>query len=413
MSRTVSRHLLTTRFATSLLAGILWCPAPGDAQTGISATIGDRVDRTAQQGASEDTGHAPAATATLDYTWDEERARAFYAIEAGTFSTPGDWFYQLHTAGADYGRPLGSDRRRFFAGASVSWRGNGASWSESGYTGLSAYTNLQASQGAATWRSGYRLTRRVFGDLPELDHFEHAGFGSVLLNLPTRTTIIGEVTLGAKRFDATAVGAAADGVWGDVSPSSGARGHLRGTRSMGPGIRMSRLQVSQSSAALAGQAGLFARVAQSIADRTAVSLDASVRRTFGDVPPAVVATPELFFNDGVYDDPFSSDAESWRGGVKHVRPSGWTIEGGVARFTRDYVGTFALDAAGAVLPGEPLRADIIWGADLQAKVPVAPARIVVWTVDLLFGYVYTRHESNDAFYDYRSHRVGVALSLAR
>ena len=53
----------------------------------------------------------------------------------------------------------------------------------------------------------------------------------------------------------------------------------------------------------AGLVSVLGRVAQSLADRTGVSLQYLQRTSFGALPTVVVTTPALFFDDGVYDDP--------------------------------------------------------------------------------------------------------------
>jgi len=54
------------------------------------------------------------------------------------------------------------------------------------------------------------------------------------------------------------------------------------------------------------------RAAQSLGERTGLSLQYTWRTVFGSVPPVVVSTPALFFEDGVYDDPYASDASAAR-----------------------------------------------------------------------------------------------------
>jgi len=77
---------------------------------------------------------------------------------------------------------------------------------------------------------------------------------------------------------------------------------------------------------------------------------------------------------------------------------------------KDYVTTPALDAAGEST-GE-LRADRLWRAGADWELPLFPARTGSVAPDLGLFYTFTRHRSNDAFYDYRSHVVGASLSVA-
>jgi hypothetical protein len=90
------------------------------------------------------------------------------------------------------------------------------------------------------------------------------------------------------------------------------------------------------------------------------------RTTFGAVPPALVTTPAGFFDDGVYDDPFASDAISGQGGFTRAFKSGAELEAIVNYADRRYTSTPALDAGGNEQPGSPLRSDRVWrGAPLE------------------------------------------------
>ena len=55
-------------------------------------------------------------------------------------------------------------------------------------------------------------------------------------------------------------------------------------------------------------------LAQSLGLRTGLSLEYTRRSVFGAVPPVVVTTPPVLFEDGVYDDPYASDASAARAG---------------------------------------------------------------------------------------------------
>jgi len=129
------------------------------------------------------------------------------------------------------------------------------------------------------------------------------------------------------------------------------------------------------------------------------------------VPPAVVTTPAGFFDDGVYDDPFASDLAAADLRLKHVRPGGTVLEATARRFVQSYTAALALGADGVPLPGEPLREDRVWRAAASVDLPLLPSRTGAFDVRLQLFYAYTHSASNDAFYDYRDHAAGVALSF--
>jgi hypothetical protein len=162
----------------------------------------------------------------------------------------------------------------------------------------------------------------------------------------------------------------------------------------------------------AHQVTIFGRVAQSLADRTSVSFQASRRVTGGGLPPTLVATPELFFDDGVYDDPFASNATEWRAAAKHIAGSGAVFEAGGGRVLKDYTGTPALDLDGLVLDGAPLRSDRVWRGDARLTWPLLTSHTGPIELGLTTGYLFTKHESNTSFYNYTSHRVSLGLTIA-
>ena len=129
------------------------------------------------------------------------------------------------------------------------------------------------------------------------------------------------------------------------------------------------------------------------------------------MPPALVTTPAGFFDDGVYDDPFASDAISGQGGLTRAFTSGAELEALVNYADCRYTSTPALDAAGSELPGSPLRQDRVWRGGVVWSQPIlgvthGEGRAVAGPRLPLH-----RVASNDAFYDYTSHGFALGFSV--
>ncbi len=344
----------------------------------------------------------------------DERLRLFYSLDAGDYTTPGDWHYFENLAGATWQlRPRQSPGPAIFAGADALWRTNGSSWEAADYRALGLFLNAEWKRGdTRTLRTGYRADVRAFPDMPELDQVEHEGFGSVLVNLQSRTTLIADVRVGAKLYEVVEWAALPMDTPTLEVPvgTGGSRGHGAGSR--GAVTSTPAAPAGTSVGGTAGQVTILARVAQSLADRTGVTLQYSQRNSFGALPTAVVTTPALFFDDGVYDDPFASDAGALRVSLKHLLANGMTVGGSGVRVRKDYRGTLALGPTGLPLQGGELRADRIWQTGAAWTLPL----LGEWTgpvgLALVVDYQYTRHRSNDAFYNYSSHAVGFAVSVA-
>lgn len=380
------------------------------AQPAFDLTLGGSLaalDETAFGASTRGLAHG---TLGLEQRFDERRGRLGYTLDAGTYATTGDWRSFLHTAEAVYRIDLAAEQRgSVFLGASGALRDNGEAWGQADYRAFGLMANTQWRVGGATLRGGYRFDLRRFPDLAALDQEQHDAFASVLVNLPSRTTLIGEAHAGLKSYAGeTLTVAVPDDPAEPATTGRGGRG--RGTGSLGPDVRPSF--VTLGDATQARQIHWLARVAQSLADRTGLSLQYSERHAWGRVPPALVTTPAGFFDDGVYDDPFASDARAGRVALKHVFANGGSVEAWGTRLRRDFTGTAALGLDGQPLATLELRRDRVWRAGAALRQPLRAPREGALRLALELAYDFSEHRSNDAYYDYRAHTVGVALRFA-
>lgn len=390
---------------------LMSCSALAEAQPSASVTIGGTY-ASFREGATaaaprQDVGGA----ASVEHLFRNERGRVFYDLDGGTYEGAGDWSYWLHSSGVTYvlGGGGATDRRLYF-NAAVTLRKNGTAWAAADYAAVSAGVNAEFHpRDGMTARTGYRLDRRSFADTSALTHVEHSAFSSVLVNLESRTTLIGELQLGAKSYagqlplDPTV-----------VATSTAATGVMFGQgRGVGPGLRVTQpmLTLSQSQSGAAGRASAIVRVAQSITDRVGAYAQASVRTTFGDVPPGLVATPAGFSDDGVYDDPFASHAATAQFGMTAESAGGARLQGLGSWSDRRYTSTSAVDVNWLDLPGSPLRRDRVWRGSAVWSQPVLTARTGAVALSIDTGYRFVRSRSNDAFYSYTSHSVGLSFSV--
>lgn len=396
-----------------IAAGLILAAASiSPAQTSLSTTLGGNF-ASFSEGASASTRRQDvAAAAGLEHLFNAERGRLYYDFDGGTFDSPGDWAYYLNTAGFSY-RFGGDDdaARKLYLNGSFVVRRNGDAWAAADYSALGGGLNGEFHpKSHLTVRTGYRADYRSFADLTALTQLEQRVFGSVLANFQTKTTLIAEVHLGAKIYDGqvmldpVAVTAPESVV---VTPKGRGLG-------MGPTWRPGSTTYVTSSQDQSGSAGLVSglfRAAQSITDLTGVHGQVAFRQTFGAVPPALVTTPAGFFDDGVYDDPFASNAVSGQGGLTRAFASGAEVEATVNYADRRYTSTPALDATGSELPGSPLRHDRVWRGALVWTQPMFGSRTGRAELSVDIGYRFLASQSNDAFYDYTSHGVALGFSV--
>lgn len=405
------------RLTSLLAAGLLLVGAmSAAAQTSVNTSVGGNFASFSEGATASTRRQDVAATAGLEHLFNDERGRVYYDFDGGTFDSPGDWTYLLNTAGFTY-RFGGDDAaaRKLYLNGSFVVRRNGDAWAAADYSALGGGLNGEFHpKGHVTLRTGYRADYRSFSDYTALTQFEQRGFASVLANFETKTTLVAEVNLGAKLYDGQIL---LDPII--VTTPETTTGATYGTTygrgmGMGPGSRSGTtwyLPQSQDQEGTAGLVSALFRVAQSLSDRTGVHGQVAFRTTFGAVPPALVTTPAGFFDDGVYDDPFASDAVSGQGGVTRAFASGAELEAMVNYADRRYTNTVALDLTGSELPGSPLRHDRVWRGGIVWSQPVFGSRTGRAELSVDLGYRFLASTSNDAFYDYTSHGVALGFSI--
>jgi hypothetical protein len=386
------------------------------AQPSASVTVGRALNSmSSPEALTTDGPRTTGGSVEVEQKVYDERLRFYYTLDAGDYNTSGDWTFFENQLGTTWQiRRAEQSGPSIFAGVVGTWRSNGSSWAAADYNGVGAFLNAEWKPAETkAFRAGYRFDARRFPDMAVLDQLEHDGFGSVLLNLPSRTTLIGEVHAGAKRYDVLDAALVTTTITIPPSGFGGLKGRGAGMASQLPATVVTTATWTANST-VGGTAGLvtvMGRVAQSLTDRTGVSLQYLQRESFGALPTAVVTTPALFFDDGVYDDPFASNANDVRGSIKQLLQNGMAIEAAGAWTRKDYRGTVALDISGNPVAGDPMRADRLWRTGASWTVPILRERTGPWDIGFTVDYLFTHHRSNDAFYNYSSHAVGLSFTV--
>lgn len=402
----MTRPLATFVIALAITSAL---PRSSVAQVSLEVTVVPAFESLSPEGSAQESRGTIDGGLDAEALFASERGRLSYTFDAGTFATPGDWSFLQHDAALTW-RLGATGGPHAFIGVSSTLRRNGDAWAAADYDAVGAKANLVWSpRRGLTLRTGVRADARQFGDLPTLDQVEGSGFVSLLANLPTRTTLVGEVFLGGKSYAGETILVPADDVAAEPGTHTGS-GRGMGAGGMGPEIRPAGITAVSAGDESAGQLTWLVRAAQSLGLRTGLSLQYTRRSVFGSVPPVVVTTPALLFEDGVYDDPYASDASTVRAALKHVFAGGARAEIEGYWLDKAYVATGALAETGEPRPDGALRSDTVWRAAASASVPVLGGRTGAVSLALEMGWQYTRHRSNDAFYGYDAHDVRVGVS---
>jgi len=411
---------MTRRLAVLVLCA-LGIAAAGSAQPSFSVSFGQGLEALQPSGEGRESQGSLAGAGTVQYLFAGERARVFYDLGISTYASPGDWRTIAHEAGGRYRFDLGaSQQHRLFTGGSVVLRRNGDAWDTADYNAVGGFVNLELHPSATSVvRTGYRIDLRRFPTFTPLDQLEQSAFASALVNLQTRTSLIGEVGVGTKHYEGapafTTVVSSSNTIAGVNGGTTGGKS-IGGAHGAGPQAGITSSLITEA-VTVPGSPGtdarlvtVLVRVAQSLASRTGLSVELQRRETFGDVPPAVVATPARFFDDGVYDDPYASDSTQARVSLKSIVWRDLELAANASWQDKPYGATPAFDADGNPIDGV-MRHDHVVRASARAALPVAPSRTGMFNVNLLCGYDFTRDRSTTAAYDYTSHAVSVGIQV--
>lgn len=379
---------MRARIVAILVALVL--PIAAGAQPTGTVTFDVPLQRTNASGEPAATRLDFGAAVEAAHLFSSERGRVFYEMTMDSFGSPDRLRTWLHNAGVT--GTFGSERRALDVGGSFFWRANEGTWSDAGFRGVNLLASARVKPlPTVTLGASYALYIRSFPDQSALDQTEHYGALRTLVNLPSRTTLVSVLSVGRKGYD----GREPVVVYADV-PTAGT---LTSGQHMGRGWRQSVWQ--PASVELTGTSGTrrewswAARIAQSLDDRTGVWLEREERRTSGDLPPAIVWTPPLFYDDGVYDDPYVIDARTWRVGARHVFEAAAEVSVWGSESERSYAG---LD-----------RRDTLRRAGTEAVFPLAAGART--QVSAVVGYDYFRNASSEVLESYRAHQGSVGLRL--
>lgn len=335
-------------------------------------------------------------SAAIDYLFGGERGRIFYEMTLDTFATPEADRTWLHNGGIT--GTFGGPQRSLTLGGSAFWRANEGTWSDAGFRGVNLLAALQLKPREPLAFSGsYALYARAFPDQSALDQVEHFGSWRALANLPSRTTLVGAVTVGRKSYDGRELVLVETPVAIETPAMAGALGS-QGTMG-GRGFRQGGfipIQIETiGGAGTRTQWSWAARVAQSLDDRTGLWIEREQRRTSGDLPPAIVWTPPMFYEDGVYDDPYVIDADTWRAGVKHVFANGAELGGTASVSDRTYAGL--------------TRADRLTRGLIDSVWPLVSGRS--GSLDAIASYSYFHNASSEPGESYRAHQFSAGIRI--
>ena len=377
-------------------AVVSWTAVPALAQPTGAVTFAFPLQTTTDAAGAAETAGIVSGAGSIEHWFAQDRGRIFYYGSLDRFRTTEAFDTWLHNAGGV--RTFDVGQNSINTGAALFWRHNSGGWADAGFRGFNVQSTFDRTFSRGTLSAAYNLYHRNFTDAPELTQLEHLGHVRALTNLPTRTTLVGTVAAGRKRYDGAAVATLETPAALDL-----ARGRGRGTVLH---LVPVTVDAATSEPSVRTLWTWNARIAQSLDDRTGVWLEREERRASGDAPPALVWTPPLFYDDGVYDDPYVIEARTWRAGARRAFARGDELTVWIDRSGRNYDGLYVVNDAGTP---PTLRSDTLLRSGIDASIVLRSLPAV--DVILLSGYSYVQNVSNDQAESYRSHIGSIGLSF--
>jgi len=369
-----------------ILAILMLFAFPLEAQFSLSADFtamyDDNINNNALQ--LEDRIGQLSLTAGYDWTSDNPSAQLFYSGSFSYFSRVLDRTFHDHTLGATYSSRLGGpDGPAVLSlGGTYMTRVNREYYSFYDHHQFSFHGNLQFSISEAwTGRAGYAIRSLTLSELPDLDYFEHYGFGQISTTLATRTTIIAEGDIGYKVYKT---------------------GNLD-TVGTSPGPGGGNAVVTSSVPTVTQVVGLI-RIGQAITDVTGLSVTALYQLNLQKETRYLSSVSGLISDDEVFDDRYAYEGPHGSVMLTQLIGENLLVRASAGLHVKRYSERPAFDLAGNEVSAQ--RNDTRRYATLLVQGYLESLNIMISA-----QYDYIVNSSNDEFFDYTNNALTLTASL--
>ncbi len=266
------------------------------------------------------------------------------------------------------------------------------------YQTLAAYAQLDVQNWQATpIQMGYRFRQRDYQNLSELSYQEHYGFFQIKHFFPTRTTFIGELNFGRKKY--TNLQTAAKTVV--VTPKTPSKGwgkrYGRGSSMMPSDTSM----VAYNMTALQAQrVSLSLKLAQSLFFKTGVSFE-YVRQLKPENNVRYLTGMDYSYSkdDELYDDPYAYSSHEGEVTLTQILPWQSTLKIYASWANKNYLYTIAPDSSPGQIQTNEKRNDQqkLFGMSFQKNVKINRG---LRSIGFYASANYLINASNDRYFDF-------------
>jgi len=384
----------------------------GYSQAGLTVLYGTVMDGNTFRNYENisDIIHQPQFSLFYDHASEKARVRFFYNGSAFLFDefTSRQYFY--HNIG------ITGSWRTDTAAPLLSWgiqgsrRFNQNDYNYYNYDFAQGYLNFRFDKSQnREWVLGMQLNYRQYKELPEFSFLESAGFVRLSLFLKTRTTVMARIQAGYKQY----AEAAADYEYIEdmdwTEKGSRGRGRGKGDNQDNQDVEYDRtVQVASEGSGVLQLSGSL-RIAQSVAAKTGVALEAAVQRNPAGGSRVLSGQDSGYeTNDELFDDPYSYDMEEVSLELTQILPWSSSLKlGGSYTFKRYDRPVYDLE--GNILEGTVRKDTLpaVW-ASLEKTFSI---KGVTRSMQVYIHYLYLNNDSNDAYYSYTNSITSVGCSI--
>ena len=345
--------------------------------------------------------YQPNISLFYDHAGENGNVRLFYEGSAFLFDTFPIRQYHSHNLGITGNQLMGDGTPVIAWGIQGGRRFNREEYRYYDYTHIQGYLNLRFDKGSKSiWVIGTQARLQDYQELPEFSYWETNGFIQGTIFLKTRTTIIGRVQAGYKKFVEPIVNE--DVIIDNVSGDKRGRGPGHGQGSIPGESESNTSQTVQLESLRDHVVQLMGslRLAQSLGSRTGVAVEGIMTRNpIGG--SRVISGQDSGYeeNDDLFDDPYSYESDEILLELTHMLPWNSRIrigaEAAIKRYDRP-----VYDEEGNPLEGILRRDDrkLLW-VSLQK---IFPMKRTVKSLIFTFNYTVLDNSSNDTYYGYEN-----------
>lgn len=363
-----------------------------------------------------------------------------YTGSLTSFASYPDRLYSTQSLGASWALPLGDEGTNSLTFMGVgSFRLDGADYALYDYSQalFSASLRQQLTADLPIFLS-YRLRYRNYQNFGELSYLEHVTSLGSMVFFESRTSIRVQADFGFKNYlnttfmpsDHGISGAAPSGSalsvngggngngggnstggggtgWGGGGSNDGSGRMSIGDRGPGRGMEGSVEYLIYEEPSTS-QLSTWINIGQGITESTGLSARFLQRWNLTDRGRAFIGGAVDFIGEEeLFDDPYSYESSEGTLTLTQVLPWSMKLKAGAYYLHKTYGYPASLDNSD---PAAPSRTDDRMGGWLSLSKSLAGNWLLFDGLELTFGYVFLRNQSNTTYYDFSSNAVSIGLS---